>query len=469
MKQSLVLLFILSMARPLSAQNKIYEETIGWRGKNIELHTISGRNKQENCVFLLNFDSVRLFYLDNTATVIRQFGVRRKLGEKLLGGFIKEGKIYIFLHVDHGEPHMHGWTFDIAAGTAEDYYIPFAMEHEKMAERISGGDHFLCFAVNKKAAQFVLYDFKDGKNYDSLHYQFEDGIWKKLTKSAGFSRDIDVAKFNQEGESSVENAQTPNKLYLIRDTLYLLMNVDKGVSGIFHFDLPHRQVAYRVILHNEISYKEPPPADYADNSYLLDGKLYFVSVTPDSLNVEVRDFITGELLRQFSAGKEDSIPFKNTPIIQEGSSFSKNDSRELTKTRQLIRKMLNGTAVIMVNREDSGRVAVAVGSFAQMSAGGGGGGGMWMGGTATAPQVYVSSGGFYRDTWTKSARFKMLLDAGTMEHIGGDMPATINEKIESYTEGALIPPEGENLFLNNGSFIYGYYDRNEHKIILVKF
>src|SRR5258708_1615283 len=130
--------------------------------------------------------------------------------------------------------------------------------------------------------------------------------------------------------------------------------------------------------------------------------------------------------------------------------------------------MLNETAVIMASREDSGRVSLYVGSFEKMSSGGGGGG-MWMGGGGGAPMMYVPSGGFYRDTWTKSARFKMLLDAGTLEHISGDMPATINEKIESYTEGALIPQEGENLFRNNGNYIYGYYDRNEHKIILVKF
>src|SRR5258708_2175292 len=390
MKQLFGLLLTLLLVRPLSAQNKIYEELIGWRGKNIELHTLQGCNKQQNCVFLMNGDSIRLFFLDNTGTVIRQFGVRRKLGEKLLGGFIKEGKICIFLHVDHGEPHMHGWTFDIAAGTAEDYYIPFAMEHEKMAERISGGDRFLCFAVNKKAAQFVLYDFRDGQHYDSLHYQFEGGIWKTLTKSAGLSRDINVAEFDQEGESSVENAQTPNKLYLIRDTLYLLMNADKGVTGIFHFDLQHRQVAYREILHHKIGGQETSPADYTDNAYLLYGKLYFVSFIRDSLNVEARDFGNGELLHQYMAGKEEEIPFKNPPIIQEGSSFSKNSSRELPKTRQLIRKMLNETAVIMASREDSGRVSLYVGSIEKTSSGGvggGGGAGVWKGAGGGGPQM----------------------------------------------------------------------------------
>src|SRR5882757_2411089 len=182
MKQSLVLLLALSLARPLSAQNKFYEEVIGWKGKRAELHTLSDRTKHQNCVFLMNDNSIRLFLLDSTATIIQQFGIQRNLGEKLLGGFIRDGKICIFLRIEHGEPHMHGWTFDLSAHSEEEYYIPFELKHEELVDRISCGDHFLCLAVNKRASQFVLYDFREGKRYDSLHYQFEEGIWKKLTK-----------------------------------------------------------------------------------------------------------------------------------------------------------------------------------------------------------------------------------------------------------------------------------------------
>lgn len=478
MKQRLVLLFALILSYSLSAQNKIYEEAIGWRGKNIELHTISDRDKQENAVFLMNFDSIRIFLLDNTATVIRQIRLRRDLGEKLLGGFIREGKLSIFMHIEHGEPHMHGWTFDLQTGSGEEYYIPFAMGEEKMGERISAGDHFLCFAANKKTGQLVLYDFRDGKHYDSLHYRFPtDGIWKDLTKSAGISRDLNVAKFDQEGESSPDNANKPNKLYLIGDTLYLLMNVAVGVTGIFHFDLVNRQVAYREIIENEVGNTGPVPAGYADNFYLLDGKLYFVSVTPDTLTVQVRDFFSGALMRQYIVGSQDTISFKNTPIIQEENDKDGRDktTRELTKTRQLMRRMLNGKAVIMADEQDSGRLALSVGSFLssgrQWGSGGGGGGGMWTGSPVTGMTYsYMPSGGFYRlRAWTKSARFKMLLDSATLTHLEGDMPMSINDKIETYTEGTPIPPEGENLFRNNGSYIYGYYDRDDHKIILVKF
>jgi hypothetical protein len=73
-----------------------------------------------------------------------------------------------------------------------------------------------------------------------------------------------------------------------------------------------------------------------------------------------------------------SITFKNTPIVQEGS-FYHPGKRELGKTRQLINKMVSGSAVLIANREDSGRVGLTIGGWQQMS-GGGGGGGMWMGG-----------------------------------------------------------------------------------------
>lgn len=472
MKQYLLLFFTLTLTGRLSAQQRIFEEPVGWRGRTIELHTISDRDKQQNCLFLFNSDSIRIYLLDNRSKTIHHYFLQRAFAEKLLGGYIKDGKIYAYLHVGNGEPHIHGWTIDIASGKGEDYYIPFEMKHERLVDRISCGDHFLYFTVNKKTSEFILYDFRDGKNYDTWRYRFEDGIWKALTVSAGLSRDINVAKLDQEGEPSVEIAEKPNKIYLVRDTLYLLMNKDeRGVTDIFSFDLLNRQVGVRKILHNDVSGFDPPLAEYTDNSILLDGKLYFVSATSDSLCVQVRDFGNGELLRQYTAGRDEEIPFKNTPIIQEGNVFAGNTSRELGKTRQLVRKMLNGSAVISAGRDDSGRIALSVGSYTKMSSGGGGGGGMWMGGPggAAAPMVFVPSGGFYRSTWTKSARFGMLLDSSTLQHVSGEMPLSINEKIENYTTGITIPSEGENLFMNDGNYIYAYYNRDERKLLLIRF
>ena len=199
---------------------------------------------------------------------------------------------------------------------------------------------------------------------------------------------------------------------------------------------------------------------------LLDGKLYFVSAEDNKLNVQIRDFYSGSLLKEYSASRDEDIAFKNTPIIQEGS-FYHPGARELGKTRQLLRKMTSGNAVIMATREDSSRVGITIGAWQKMS--GGGGGMMMMPGAPGGAPLWVPTGNFFRSGSIRSSRFKMLLDSASLQHLPGDISPDIGERIEQYTKGISIPPEGENLFRNSGKYVYAYYNRDEHKIMLTSF
>ncbi|HVS97945.1 MAG TPA: hypothetical protein VHE54_15730 [Puia sp.] len=462
------LLFLLSLpvALSLRAQNKFFEEPIGWRGKSIELHTVSDRDKQQTCLFLCNGDSIRVFLLDAKDSVVQHWYINRLKEEEFLGGFIKGGKAYAFLQPSAGISDLHVWMLDIAEGIGDDYTVPFAMRHERAVEEISAGDHFLFMTANKKASQFAIYDFGENKTCDTLHYQFENGIWKALTTyDGGFGRDMAVLKVDPDEKMSPDMAQVPNKLYWMRDTLFLLMNkYQRGVTAIFSFDMRGKKVDFRKITHNNAQTFDAVEHAYVDNSMLLGDKLYFVSAEDNKLDVQVRDFYHGNLLKEYTAGRDDEINFKNTPIIQEGS-FYHPGARELAKTRQLLRKMLSGNAVLLATPEDSGRVCLTIGAWQQMQRSGGFGMGPMMPG---AP-MFTSPGIFFRSTTVRSSRFKMLMDSASLQHIAGDMPADIGDRIEEYTTGVSIPPQGETLFRNAGNYIYAYYNRDEHKIMLTRF
>jgi len=83
--------------------------------------------------------------------------------------------------------------------------------------------------------------------------------------------------------------------------------------------------------------------------------------------------------------------------------------------------------------------------------------------------VFTSPGVFFRSTTVRSSRFKMLVDSASLQYVPGDMPSDIGDRIEQYTEKVSIPPAGETLFRNGGNYIYAYYNRDEHKIMLTKF
>jgi hypothetical protein len=183
----------------------------------------------------------------------------------------------------------------------------------------------------------------------------------------------------------------------------------------------------------------------------------------------VVDLYSGAINKSFVAKREDTISFKNTPIVQEGGAYGAGDSRELSKTKQLLRKMVNGDAVITATPNNYNQIELIIGSYAKMS--GGGGGGMYMpgGGYGGSHMVMVPTGGFNRGGWVKSARFKTLLNADTFEHVEGAIGNSINEKIEYYTGGIKIPPQAENLFMTNGRYYHAYYDKELRKLVILKF
>jgi len=472
MKKWLILLWAIPIALRLSAQQKFFEEPIGWHGKNIELHTISDRGNLQHCLFLMNSDSVRVFLMDNNQTVVQRFYIPRTGGEDFMGGFIRDKKIYAFFQGGSGGSDLHGWTLDIVGGTSGDFNFPFAMKHERAVEQINCGDHFLFFSVNRKASQFTIYDFLDDKRCDTLSYQFEPKVWKALTSVRGmWNRDMNVTEIDPDGECSTEMAKTPNKIYWMKDTLFLLMNhYEKGVTTVFSFDIRGRQVGFRRIVHNNAQTLNPPLEDYVDNSMLLDDKLYFVSAESGKLNLQIRDFHSGRMVREYTAKRDEDIAFKNSPIIQEGGAYSRHETRELGKTRQLLRKMTDGSALIVARREDSGRVGLTIGSYKKVT-NNGYAAGYFAPVTAIGELAIVTYKGFtfFRGDWSKSARFKTLLDTTNYEHMNSDTDSEITERVEDYTKDVSIPPAGENLFRNSGKYVYAYYNRDEHKLMLVNF
>ena len=303
----------------LSAQEIIHEEQIGWRGSDISLSTIPDGNGNSRCLILVNDDSIRCFQLDQSEKIIGEFHLPRLNREKVLGGFIRDDKIYLFLDYRY-PPSLHNYVLDRRTGSITQSLVSFELKKEKVVDRLNAGDHFLYFTINKKTSEFIIYDWHDQEEMDTIRYHFEDEeAWNDISVSTGFTRDINVAKVDEAGDCGEDIAGNPNKIYLHGDTLYLLMNKDRGITRVYSFNTHTKQVSSRDIIHNKIGENKIAQAGYVDNSFLYDDKLFFVSASSERLAVQVLDFNSGKILKKFITERDDSISYKNTPVIQEGS------------------------------------------------------------------------------------------------------------------------------------------------------
>jgi hypothetical protein len=272
-----------------------------------------------------------------------------------------------------------------------------------------------------------------------------------------------MEKIDFEGDCSIKVAASPNKLYVRGDSLLLVTTSKTGHTKLFTFNLPEQKVDQKVFTH-KIAGVTPaePTVGYVDNAYLLKDKIYYVWATYDLMGLEVMDLYSGKLVKEYKVGRDQEIEFKNTDIMQEGTSMSKNAVRTLDNTRQLMRKMYNGDAVVIAAFNTKGQVELTVGSYTKV-------GGQTVGTSGVGGTYSVSTGGFWRPSWTKSAHFKMLVDADTGEHVPGEIDDSINEKIERYTLGVKIPTEAENLYYFKGNYYYAFYNQEDRKLTIVRF
>jgi hypothetical protein len=462
MKALFLLTCLVSTNLSLFSQTELEPIDIGWTDKKIELFSFADKDQKQHGLFLSGTDSIKGFVMNDEGAIAHTYGISRLDGDKMLGGFIKGGKTYIYLY-NTSDQAFHVVVFE--GDSIRENPIHAGMGKEKELEKLSCGDHFVYLALTRKGSELVLYDFWDEKKFDSVRYHSEDDLWKRLTKgNIDLSRDIDVGEAGEDGDWSLEAAQNSNKLYYLHDSLFLVMNSLRGTTGVVAFDLTRKLVRSWQIIQSNFVAPEDDRSSYSDNSFLLEGKLYYVQATFDSLFVQVNDFYSGGLIKRFATKRKEDIDFKNTQIILTGDDKSSNESKGLDKTRQLLNKMVNGRAFITARRGTDGRVILTVGSYSKITRSSGGGyfaGGGKFGG----PTIYAGVG--RTTTWTMSARFKAMLDGTNFGHIEGDIDPAISEKSE-YRSGKDAMENGEAVFQLGGGYIYAYYDMTAKMLRLTK-
>lgn len=473
----IILFLFLCYSLQVKAQSKQFVETIGWTEKNVELNTITNRTKQSSCTFVVGVDSIRAFVFTGVQLkLMKQFSLPRMANERVLGGFMRDSSVYMFSEMA-AKGLLHCTIMNVVTDSIKASLIRLDMSRERVVSYISAGYHFVYITANARTRELSLYNFTNDQP-GGIRYQFPDELWRDL-RSGFWGRSIQLETINEEGNIDLEALVKNNKLYISNDTVLLVMNNHIDSTHVISFDLKQITAENWLIEHNA-GKRFAKPVPYSDNSYLFRNKLYYVRATSDSLLVQVTDLFSGRILKSFSTERRDEITWKNTPFMEERVIDNKRkDPKDLSKTSSLLRKMMEGNAMIMAKPFGTNQVEVMVGSYEKTTTttnvGGypsisnmpyGGYGGY---GTPMMRTSYYNPGRYIRSTWTNTVHFKTLLNATNFSHVDGEPGSTPNERIDRYTAKMKIDPESESLFSTYGQTWYAYYDKAAYKLVVLKF
>jgi hypothetical protein len=493
--KKLLLSFILLMSFTVKAQKEVASFPVSYSSDFLsdkESIAVSNSTTKDLVLLIEDNDKTILSLLDQH---FKQIGTLE--GEKLdrkfktFIGYSIQGDTYYIFFKNNTDKKFGYIEFNFKSNTVAQFPLDFKLEGEKYVEAITHNNVFYLMTSEKKTDYVNFYEFTQQKqllkhavDFNSVSYKSSssDGVisytpYKLLTSSA-FGNNGSLTKIDFNTPSAIESTSEKVKLYQIGNEL------------IFTFDGQYDKTSIVSINATDFSKKdivfEKPKLDFSDavashNSLYNNGILYQAACSTKELKFTAKNFNDNKLLKElYISDKNDSISFKNGPIIQENSSMWFKDNkrvRELEKSSKFLRKVSNGKlgVVAFVNNNNTKQITIggyierSGGGFGMMPMGGFGMAGMAIGGGMFfAPTFNPFMGAYNSYSLTKSTRIDCLFDEN-FNHLEGEVGKNIFDKIHDEEKNIKSALNLKNVFRYNDKFYLSYLNKLDKKYNIVEF
>ncbi|MFD1062441.1 hypothetical protein ACFQ1Q_04220 [Winogradskyella litorisediminis] len=308
------------------------------------------------------------------------------------------------------------------------------------------------FEVNKNS--------KNNKLYNSRP-DFWGYFWLQI-------RESNITKIDHRIPISIEQASTPNKLYKFKDNLVLSFEDEENGTLVYTIDL-------NTLFISESSFLYPKGKidDFKKfNSFIYEDRIFQLASSRKEMSFQIKD-LDATILKEFYVTKEDSITFKNGPIVQEGQTYLPfQNRRELEASSKYLRKISSGDIGLSILKNDN-LYEIILGGYKQVQSAGFGigfGGNNLAFNTGTGTFVPIFNPTFYNYnsfSSTKATFFETVLTEN-FEHVKKEFEPSINDCIDDY----MVDYKGitaEDLFFVDETPYYTYINLKKKEFVLVDF
>lgn len=274
-----------------------------------------------------------------------------------------------------------------------------------------------------------------------------------------------ITKIELNNPNAIETTSKKNKLFVDKDRLIFSIDYFDDETILCFMDLKTYKASVKTFdkpFKTEEGYLK-------SNSYFFDNKLFQIASSFKKMKFTVTDLESEKIIKEYSILRNDSITFKNSPIIQEGGALiSKNSIREMEKTTKYLRKISLGDLGISVFKTKQ-KYNVILGGTKEIPKHGpvpqlGGAFELYAG--PFVASFNPTGFGYSRYAATKSTYIKCLFNTD-FEHLKGDVPKNVFDLIDEYDE-TVKKPLAKNVFLHNNIIHYGFFDQKNkvYKLLL---
>ncbi|WP_264535547.1 hypothetical protein [Flavobacterium sp. N1736] len=321
------------------------------------------------------------------------------------------------------------------------FNFPFSTQY--IVNFFQENNAFYILSKHKTDQTLIFYIFKNGKA-EEKEFNFSSFVFQnKNTQFVTFNKIIDenpIEKIEIDNFTPLDKSAEKNKAYLIKNHLILTLDHNPKKTQVFDLDIENHTI-------NEKSFAQSAIENInKSNSFFNDNKLYQISANKYAFAIAIKDYNSGQTLKDIKVLKNDTIKFKTSPLLLQ------NDGRkpiELKKTSQFLNHLsfLNIGLSAFKNKQNT---LVTIG------------------GTPKTEDFYqYYDGDFGLIDHTESVYFESILNNNTDFIKDEQQPLAIDNIY--YFLSLQKKAAFQNIFKFKDYYILGYYDFDSKQFIMRKF
>lgn len=313
------------------------------------------------------------------------------------GVFLNDTLRFYFFTSTYTETTLTTINFLLSQQKPEIKNTEVALFNENILHLIVKEDRLIVFTLKNSQESFAAYTYVNGERKSMHTYNFTGKVPGKIKAfdDFGIMGKTRPALVTKQFEPDFENIINQKlKTFVKQDSIHILRNSNTGETVTYNLSLKNSGCSYRVIHHAKPEYNETDKNNLSeDNSYLSGNRLFYIITYPDSLMLMVHDYNSGKKIKTFTGYKNDTISFKNTPLLNNGEVATQGIfNRTVNKPAEQFKLLQSGRLMIYAEETADG-VEVMLGSFKKYYTGGTMGSPGVPGATISTPYGTVSVGG----------------------------------------------------------------------------
>jgi len=321
------------------------------------------KNLKENDVFQLvdkTSNEVSLYFNNNKSTLLVNLDSKFEINDSLrftrpekkfnsLIGFSKSNKINYLYWSKGGVNEIVAQKIDLNNKTTTHSILTFENKNEISIVKFSKDNKFYFLTILKNSNQLKLYildgfektekviDFKNETFKNSL---FQDvNLFDMLDENfLPFESSFCPQLIDDSSPVTLTSSAKRIKYYIKENRLILTFDNNNWNTYILSINLEDFSFKKQTITKPKLV--EIGDTTVNSNSIIFNNTIAHIKLNPQQMILSFRDF-DNNLIKEYNFSKKDSIPFKNSDIIQLGSEFNSKDIRKLDNTSQFLRKVAN--------------------------------------------------------------------------------------------------------------------------------